>query len=109
VDRLVKFTAGKPVAQVLGNHIEETRTPYLDYPVGSLYQPDEHQLQLSRGSLLELRDALVSLHGQPARLALRDFTIWPSPGTPGQQAAEDKLFNETQKKQLSHKWDQTQP
>jgi glyoxylase-like metal-dependent hydrolase (beta-lactamase superfamily II) len=109
VDRLVKFTAGKPVAQVLGNHIEETRTPYLDYPVGSLYQPDEHQLQLSRGSLLELRDALVSLHGQPVRLAMRDFTIWPSPGTPGQQAAEDKLFNETQKKQLSHKWDQNQP
>ena len=109
VDRLVKFTAGKPVAQVIGNHIEQTRTPYLDYPEGSLYQPDEHVLQLSRGTLLELQDALASLHGQPARLAMRDFTIWPSPGTPAQQAAEEKLFEETQKKQLSHKWDQSQP
>ena len=109
LNRLVKFTEGKPVAQVIGNHIEESRTPYLDYPVGSLYQPDEHVLQLSRGSLLELQAALVSLHGQPARLAMRDFTIWPSPGTAGQQAAEEKLFDETQKKQLSHKWDQTQP
>jgi hypothetical protein len=77
VDRLVRFTEGKPVAQILGNHIEQTRTPYLDYAEGTLYQPEEHELQLSRGSLLELRDALASLNGHPARLALRDFTIWP--------------------------------
>jgi hydroxyacylglutathione hydrolase len=77
VDRLVRFTEGKPIAQILGNHIERTRTSYLDYAEGTLYQPEEHELQLSRGSLLELRDALASLNGHPARLALRDFTIWP--------------------------------
>src|ERR1700733_1306590 len=77
VDRLIRFTEGKPVAQILGNHIEQTITPYLDYPEGTIYQPEEHELQLSRGSLLELRDALASLNGHPARLALRDFTIWP--------------------------------
>ncbi len=109
VTRLVRFTEGKPVAEILGNHIEETRTPYLDYPVGSLYQPDEHELQLSRGALLELEDALASLHGHPARVALRDFTIWPSPTTPAERAAEEKVFQDTQKKQLSHMWDQTQP
>jgi hydroxyacylglutathione hydrolase len=109
VNRLVQFTEGKPVAHILGNHIEERRTPYLDYPVGTIYQPDEHALQLPRGSLLELQDALTSLHGHPARLALRDFTIWPSATNAAQRAEEDKLFEETQRRQLSHMWDQTQP
>lgn len=109
ITRLVRFTEGKPVAEVLGNHIEESRTPYLDYPVGSLYQPDEHELQLSRGTLLELQDALVSQHGHPARLALRDCTLWPSPATAADRAAEEQVFRDTQKKQLSHMWDQTQP
>jgi hypothetical protein len=76
-ERMVHFTEGKPVAHILGNHIEQTRTPYLDYPIETAYQPEEHDLALSRGSLLELEVALVSLHGKPARVALRDFTIWP--------------------------------
>ncbi len=109
VTRLVEFTSSKPVAEILGNHIEQTRTPFLDYPEGTLYQPGEHQLQLSRGSLLELQDALVSLHGHPARLALRDFTIWPSPTTAEERKTEEKRFEATQKQQLSHMWDQTQP
>jgi hydroxyacylglutathione hydrolase len=108
-ERMLRFTAGKPVAHILGNHIEQTRTPYLDYPTGSIYQPDEHELQLSRGSLLELEDALVLLHGHPARLALRDFTLWPSPTNDLERAAKEKAFQETQKKQLSHMWDQALP
>lgn len=75
--RLVDFTKGKLVAHILGNHIEQTRIAYLDYPVGTVYQPNEHALAMSRGDLLELNDALLSLHS-PARYALRDFTIWPS-------------------------------
>jgi hypothetical protein len=31
-----------------------------------------------RGSLLELEDALVSMHSAPRRSSLRDFSIWPS-------------------------------
>ena len=108
VTRLVQFTEGKPVAQILGNHIEQTRTPYLDYPVGTIYQPDEHDLQLTRGSLLELQAALASQHGRPGRLALRDFTIWP-PGTAAEQAERERQFSETQKQQLSHMWDQNHP
>jgi hydroxyacylglutathione hydrolase len=75
--RLVNFTEGKIVAHVLGNHIEETSTPYLDYPIGSLYQPREHPLELSRAHLLELNEVLRSMHGRPARVALRDFSVWP--------------------------------
>lgn len=77
IRRLVEFTRGKVVAHVLGNHIEEARTPYLDYPVGTVHQPDEHALELGRGQLLELDAALAGMNGTPRRLALRDFTIWP--------------------------------
>jgi hydroxyacylglutathione hydrolase len=77
IQRLVDFTRGKIVTHVLGNHIEETRTPYLDYPVGTKYQPDEHVLQLGRGELLELNEALRAMNGKIVRTAMRDFTIWP--------------------------------
>jgi len=75
--RLVAFTRGKIVAHVLGTHIEQSLTPYKDYPVGTKYQPEEHALALSRGHLLELQEALEGMKEKPVRLALRDFTIWP--------------------------------
>jgi len=78
VDRLVEFTRGRIVTHILGNHIEQTRTPYLDYPIRSVYQPDEHTLALGRSHLLELQDALHGMNGAIVRLALRDFTIWPN-------------------------------
>ena len=108
-ERMIRFTEGKPVAHILGNHIEQTRTPYLNYPIGTIYQPDEHELALSRGSLLELEAALVSLHGQPARLALRDFTIWPADQDSASRSKMQKVFEETQKEQLNHMWNQTAP
>jgi hydroxyacylglutathione hydrolase len=77
VRRLVEFTNGKVVAHVLGNHIEQTRTPYLDYPIGTVFQPEEHELALGRAQLLELDDALAKMNGKIVRMALRDFTIWP--------------------------------
>ena len=76
VQRLVDFTRGKIVAHVLGTHIEQTRTPYLDYPIRTVYQPEEHPLELSRGHLLELNEAVQGMY-KMHRFALRDFTIWP--------------------------------
>ena len=76
VQRLVDFTRGKIVAHILGNHIEQTKTPYLDYPVGTVYQPEEHPLELGRGQLLELDEAVLGMY-KFHRLAFRDFTIWP--------------------------------
>jgi hydroxyacylglutathione hydrolase len=77
VERLVEFTDGKIVAHILGNHIEQTRTPYLDYPVRTVYQPEEHELAQGRAQLLELDDALAKMNGNIVRRAMRDFTIWP--------------------------------
>jgi glyoxylase-like metal-dependent hydrolase (beta-lactamase superfamily II) len=75
--RLVDFTRDKTVAHVLGCHIEQTTTPYVDYPVGTAYQPSELPLQMSRAHLLEMNDALQQMRGSRERMFLRDFTIWP--------------------------------
>jgi hydroxyacylglutathione hydrolase len=106
IDRLVKFTEGKPVAQVLGNHIEQTSTPFLDYPVGTMYQPKEHELAMSRGSLLELQAALHGMNGTPERLCLRDFSVWPvGPGF--MTAAEKAAFEKHEKEEKAAMWDHT--
>ena len=79
IRRLVAFTQDKPVAHILGAHVENARTPYVDYPEGTKYQPDEHVLELGRAHLLELNDALTEMRGTVVRRAFRDFTIWPLP------------------------------
>ncbi|HEX3760930.1 MAG TPA: hypothetical protein VHW23_19675, partial [Kofleriaceae bacterium] len=78
ISRLVQFTADRPVARVIGNHIEQTSTPFRDFTIGTVFQRDEHGLALPRSALLELQTALAGMHGAPRRLALRDFTIFPA-------------------------------
>ena len=75
--RLAEFSRGRLIAHVLGAHIEQAATPYLDYPVGTKFQPEEHVLELTRGHLLELADALAAMQGTITRRAFRDFTVWP--------------------------------
>lgn len=79
VARLISFTGTRPVAHILGAHIENSRTPFVDYPEGTAWQPDEHALELGRAHLLELDDALAAMVPGIERRALRDFTIWPVP------------------------------
>jgi glyoxylase-like metal-dependent hydrolase (beta-lactamase superfamily II) len=78
--RMVEFTATRPVSHVLGCHIEQSSTPYADYPVGTQYQPKEHALEMGRAQLLELLQGLEAMKGKPARVLYRDFTIWPREG-----------------------------
>jgi hydroxyacylglutathione hydrolase len=75
--RLVDFTKDKPVAHIFGTHIEQTSTPFVDYPRGTVYQPDEHTLELTRGVLLELNEAIVRLNGTLDRVVLRDVILSP--------------------------------
>lgn len=106
-ERLIRFTEGKPIAHILGCHIEETSTPFLDYAIGTIYQPDEHVLEMSRGDLLELEDALKSLNGTPRRLALADFSLWPVAAHDYSMSTKTKdIFERTQAEQLKNKWDQ---
>ena len=106
-ERLIAFIGGKPVSHVLGNHIEQSRTPFLDFPIGSIYHPEEHVLDLTFGTLLELEDGLKSMKGKPRRMAMRDFTIWPTePGEHGLGAKMDDIYKRTQEKQQKDKWNQ---
>jgi hydroxyacylglutathione hydrolase len=106
-ERLVRFSSTRTVTHILGNHIEQTRTPFRDYPTGTAYQPEEHELALSRGALLELESAVQSLKGRAARLRLRDFTLWPKATTAEDRAATEKAYHETNSEQLRRMWDQT--
>jgi hydroxyacylglutathione hydrolase len=65
------------VSLILGTHIENTGTPAVDYPAGTVDQPNEHVLQLSRDHLVELDEALKAMRGNVVRKVMRDFTIWP--------------------------------
>ena len=56
--RLVEFTATRPVAHILGNHIEQTSTPYLDYPVGILLDGVVEHGVYHAGQITLLRRAL---------------------------------------------------
>ena len=106
-ERLIAFLEGKPVAHVLGNHIEQSNTPFLDFPIGSIYHPEEHPLEMTFGTLLELENRLKSMNGVPHRLAMRDFTIWPlSAEDHGLGAKMEEVYEKTQEKQLRDKWDQ---
>lgn len=106
-ERLIAFLEGKPVAYILGNHIEETNTPFKDFPIGTIYHPGEHRLELSFADLLALEDGLKSMQATPHRMAMSDFTIWPhEPGKEGQDSQLREILRKTQEEQLAHKWDQ---
>jgi glyoxylase-like metal-dependent hydrolase (beta-lactamase superfamily II) len=104
IERMVRFSADKPIAHILGNHIEQTATPFVVYPVGTIFQTDEHSLPLSRGSLLELLDALTAMRTAPHRASLRDFSIWPSlPDShiyDAEETARIKAYAEEQKRSI---------
>ena len=83
IDRLVNFTADKPVCWVLGTHIEMTQTPGVDFPMGSISHPNEHPLQLTRAHLLELQTAIHAMQGSPHYEVHDDFIIFPLGGVAG--------------------------
>lgn len=101
--RLVDFAETHLVSHLLGNHIEQSATPFLEFPIGSIYQPNEHALELSRAHLIELNQELIRLKGKPARVALRDLTLYPStPETPELR----QTLRETHKRQRATQYAQ---
>ena len=70
--RLAVFVSTHEVAHVLGTHIEQTKTPFLDYPRGTNYQPDEHSLDLTRAHVIELNDAFIKMGDSPEQSRCRN-------------------------------------
>lgn len=77
--RLAEFVETHGVSHVLGAHVEMTATPGVNYPYGSVYQPDEHVLELAPSHVLELDASLTELGPTPpsAPVAHDDFVIDP--------------------------------
>lgn len=80
LDRMVEFAAARPVTHVLGCHIEMTRTPGRDYPLGCTYQPDEPPLQMTVQQLVAVRDAARTIAGKRGKHVFDDFLIFNQPG-----------------------------
>ena len=64
--RIAAFAADKPIAYVLGGHIEMNLDGGL-YPWGSRYHPGERPLQLSKTELMALPGVVEGFHGVYAR------------------------------------------
>jgi hydroxyacylglutathione hydrolase len=61
IARLAAFVESHDVKLVLGTHVEMTSKPGIDYPVGTVYQPDEHELALASRHIAELHAALQKM------------------------------------------------
>jgi hydroxyacylglutathione hydrolase len=77
IQRLVDFTATRPVCHVLGTHIEMSNVPGDDFPIGSTYHPNEHPLPLGREHLLELLQGVIGMQASPHIEVHDEFIIWP--------------------------------
>jgi glyoxylase-like metal-dependent hydrolase (beta-lactamase superfamily II) len=77
IDRLARFVRSHDVRHLLGAHVEQSKTPYVDYPVGTKDQPNEHGLDLTPAQLFELDSAVQTMRGRFRRVLLRAVTIWP--------------------------------
>ena len=77
VDRLADWCRQRPVAYLLGCHIEMTTTPGVDYPAGCTYQPDETPLELTTEHLDQISATLRASGFQPGRYVLPQMIITP--------------------------------
>jgi hydroxyacylglutathione hydrolase len=73
IDRLIRFrdTSTTPVRTLLGAHVEMSTRPGVDYPSGTVDQPDEAPLALPPAILDEVRAAL----DEPGDRVVRDRFI----------------------------------
>jgi hydroxyacylglutathione hydrolase len=75
IDRLLSFAETHAVSHVLGCHIEMTTTPGVDYPIRTVYQPQEPPLEMTVDHLRDLRRADDEVGDQPGRYVYSDFII----------------------------------
>ncbi|WP_084715248.1 MBL fold metallo-hydrolase [Streptacidiphilus rugosus] len=79
LDRLVDFAAAHPVTHVLGCHVEMGSAPGHEYPIGTLYQPDERALSFTHADLTRVRDAARAVAARRGVHRFDDFVIYNEP------------------------------
>lgn len=77
IAKLVEFAEHHEISYILGNHIEMSSSPGVDYPTGSTFQPDEHKLPLAIEDLRTLQRTLDKLGDTPVHEVHDTFIISP--------------------------------
>ncbi|MFT4861909.1 MAG: hydroxyacylglutathione hydrolase [Pseudohongiellaceae bacterium] len=77
IARLADWVGQKSISFVLGTHIEMSAVPNSDYPIGTTFQPNEHQLPLGVDDIYALREKMQELDS-PEKTPLGSFIIWPN-------------------------------
>lgn len=77
IAKLLEFAEHHEISHILGNHIEMSSSPGIDYPSGSTFQPDELKLPLAIDDLRRLQRALDKLGDRPVREVHDKFIISP--------------------------------
>lgn len=80
LDRMVTFASSRAVTHVLGCHVEMTRKPGRDYPLGATYQPDERAPEMTTEQLAAIRDAAAAVAAKRGVHRFDDFVIYNEPG-----------------------------
>ena len=95
LDQLVRFAGSRPIRHVMGAHVEMTRVPTRDYPVGARYQPAERPIEMPPERLLAIRSAANSVAHHPGAYAFDDFMVFhfPCSGAMARQLARGTLWN----------------
>ncbi len=75
--RLAEFAKGRPIAYVLGAHVEMKKTPREMYPLPCTFQPEEHALPLAARHIQELHEACEAIGEQARRDVHDEFIIQP--------------------------------
>jgi hydroxyacylglutathione hydrolase len=81
LDRMAALAGSRDVTHVLGCHIEMTRQPGRDYPLGATYQPGEQALEMTVAQLRDVREAAASVAARQGIHRFDDFVIYNQPGT----------------------------
>ena len=79
LEALVDLADRRWVSAVMGCHLEMTRTPGLDYPIGTTYQPDEAPLPMTLEQLRAVRDAAREVESRPGAHVRDDVIIFNGP------------------------------
>lgn len=79
IERTVELAGTRQVTHVMGCHVEMSREPGRDYPLGCSYQPNEVPLQMTVDQLIAVRDAARSVEDRPGAHRFDDFVIMNGP------------------------------
>jgi len=100
LDRLVELARSRRVTAVVGCHIEMSRTPGRDYPIGSTWQPDEAPLPMSVEQLERVRDAARAVADRPGAHVFDDVVVFNGPCRAARMRQRLRLWGSSLRRRL---------